>query len=103
MTTFSDESHKQFAVQNDSPIFSILRESADQLTIKRLSNGYVVEGHTLKSGIIRIYCSNLKGVIAQLYKAFEGSYRLSKEQTKAALETLARLGSKKESSKSDKS
>lgn len=49
--------------------------------VTRLDNGYTVKARTSKTNDWEAhYCSNLKGVVAHLYKTFEGLTKLSKDQ-----------------------
>lgn len=61
----------------------------ETVVIKRLKTGFVVESDTqrVKEGT---YVPNIKGVVAELYRAFEGTVRVSKDQL-AALQAMVEV------------
>ncbi len=68
------------------------------VTIKRLDNGYMVESEIVDRGsqsIVGHYCSNLKGVTAELYKQFESKSKMRKDQVEFLREAAGK-GQKKE-------
>lgn len=55
----------------------------ETVEIVKLDNGYTVKARTSRTvgnDWEAHYCSNLKGVVAHLYKTFEGMTKLSKDQ-----------------------
>jgi len=63
----------------------------ETIKIVKCDNGYYVESNTTRSENEAHYCSNLKGVVAYLYKTFEGTIKMSKEQAEALKGVLPRL------------
>jgi hypothetical protein len=55
--------------------------SKDEIVqIVRLDNGFALFSDTNRATKSSHYCSNLKGVVAELHRVFEGSEKLTKDQ-----------------------
>ena len=73
---------------------------AHRVRIVRLDNGYMVESDFVGAECRGHYCSNLKGVTAELYSVFEGKSKLRKDQVEFIRGTAE---AKKDTDKEEKS
>ncbi len=60
----------------------------ETVTIKKLSNGFVVESDTAKANNEGRHCANMKGVVAELYRVFEGTVKVTDDQKDAVIGLL---------------
>lgn len=63
----------------------------ETVKITRLRNGFVLDADTLKTPDSHVYCANLKGVVSELYRAFEGMTKMSRQQVESSLDFLKQL------------
>ena len=69
--------------------------------IVRLDNGYMVEADFVRGERRGHYCSNLKGVTAELYRVLEGKSKLRKDQVEFLRTSVGEDKSKDKEEKSD--